>query len=187
MSLRDELLKAGLVAADRAKKFESSHRKQEHQRKKGQEAAAQEAARQAEAHRQAEAETARKREQDRRLNLEREAEKKVRELAARARQLIDAHRLNDPEAEIFYNFLDRDGHWIRAIRVTPTQRRGLALGHLAILRGDRHEFDFLLAARETAAKLTEFAAERVLVLHPESTVLDEDAEALDEPDTRQKT
>lgn len=186
MSLRDELLKAGLVSTDRAKQLESSQRKQQHQRKKGQETAAQEAARQAEARRQLETEAARKREQDRQLNLEREAEKKARELAARARQLLDAHRLNDPEAQIFYNFLDRDGRWIRAIRVTPTQRRGLALGRLAILRGDRHPFDFPLVPRETAVKVAQLAAERVMVLHPESAVLDEEADLGDEADAEQK-
>jgi uncharacterized protein YaiL (DUF2058 family) len=167
MSLRDELLKAGLVSPDKAKKLDSDTRKQDHQRKKSKALAAEEAARQAEARRQAEAEAARKREQDRRLNLEREAEKKQRELVARAHQLIDSHRLNEPEAEILYNFLDSDGHWIRAIRVTPPQRKGLAMGRLAIVRGDRHEFDFPLVPRETAGKLAEFAPERVLLLHPE--------------------
>ncbi|MFO1425192.1 MAG: DUF2058 family protein [Candidatus Competibacteraceae bacterium] len=169
MSLRDELLKAGLVSADKAKKLDSDGRKQDHQRKKNQALAVEDAARQAEARRQAEAEAARKREQDRRLNLEREAEKKQRELVARARQLIDSHRLNDSEAEILYNFLDSDGRWIRAIRVTPAQRKALAMGRLAIVRGDRNEFDFALIPRETALKLAEFMPERILLLHPESS------------------
>ena len=168
MSLRDELLKAGLASADKAKKLDTDSRKQDHQRKKSKALAAEEAVRQAEARRQAEVEAARKREQDRRLNLEREAEKKQRELIARARQLIDGHRLNDPKAEIYYNFFDSDGHWIRAIRVTPAQRKALAVGRLAILRGDHDEFDFSLAPRETALKLVEFAPERVMTLHPEN-------------------
>ena len=67
MSLRDELLKVGLVSADKAKKLDSDGRKQDHQRKKNQALAAEEAARQAEARHQAEVEAARKREQDRRL------------------------------------------------------------------------------------------------------------------------
>ena len=186
MSLRDELLKSGLVSQDRAKQLESTHRKQEHQRKKGQETAAQAVAQQAEVRRQAEAEAARKREQDRRLNQAREAEKKAREQANRLRQLIDAHRLNDPEAEIFYNFLDQDGRWIRAIRVTPAQRRSLALGRLAILRGDRHPFDYPLVARETATQVAAWAAERVRVLHPESTVLDEELEGVDHAEANLK-
>ena len=168
MSLRDELLKTGLVSSDKARKLESDARRQEHQRKKGKALADEETARQAEARQRAEAEAARKREQDRRLNLEREAERQRRDHAARARQLIDAHRLNEPDAEILYNFLDRDGRWIRAVRVTPRQRKGLAMGRLASARGDRHEFDFPLVPGETARKVAEFAPERVLLLHPES-------------------
>lgn len=173
MSLRDELLKAGLVSSDKARKQDSDARQQVHQRKKNKALASEEAARQAEARRQAEAEAASKRERDRQLNLEREAEKKRRELVARAQQSIDSHRLNEPEAEILYNFLDSDGRWIRAIRVTPAQRKGLAMGRLAIARGDRHAFDFPLIARDTATKLAEWAPERVLLLHPESDGRDE--------------
>lgn len=167
MSLRDELLKAGLVPADKARKLESDTRKQEHQRKKNKALAAEEAARQAETRRQVEAETARKREQDRRLNQRREAEKQHREQTARARQLLDGHRLNEPEAEHLYNF--QDGRAIRSIRVTPSQRKALAMGRLAIVRGDRSPFDFPLVPRETAQKLAEFMPERVLLLHPESS------------------
>ena len=169
MSLRDELLKAGLVSADKAKKLDSDTRKQQHQRKKSKAlVATEEAVKQAEMRRQMEMEAACKRERDRQLNLERETEKQRREQATRAQQLIDSHRLNHPEAEIFYNFLDSDGHWIRAIRVLPPQRKSLATGRLAIVRGNRHEFDFPLVPREIALKLAEFAPERVLLLHNES-------------------
>ncbi|MDQ5909310.1 MAG: uncharacterized protein QG599_1405 [Pseudomonadota bacterium] len=167
MSLRDELLKAGLASADKAKKVHADARKQDYQRKKSK-IADEDAARQAEIRRQAEADALRKREHDRQLNLEREAEKHRRERAARAHQLIDSHRLNNPDAEILYNFLDSDGHWIRAIRVLAPQRQGLAMGQLAIVRGDRHEHDFPLVPRDIALKLSELAPERVLLLHPES-------------------
>lgn len=172
MSLRDELLKVGLVSTDKAKKQDSDTRKQDYQRKKSKVLAAEEAVRQAEVRRQAEIEAVRKRERDRQLNLEREAEKQRRERAARAHQLIDSHRLNEPEAEVVYNFLDSDGHWIRAIRVTPPQRKGLARGQLAVVHGDRHEFDFALMSREIAAKLAGFAPERVLLLHSENEDLE---------------
>ena len=55
MSLRDELLKAGLVSAGKAKKLDSDTRKQDYQRKKSQ-SLAEEAAQQAEIRRQAEIE-----------------------------------------------------------------------------------------------------------------------------------
>ena len=167
MSLRDELLKAGLVPSDHAKKLESETRKQGHQLKKSKALAAEDAARQADAQRRADAEIARKREQDRQLNLKRETEKRRREQTARARQLIDSHRLNDREAELPYNF--QEGRLIRSIRVTPVQRKALALGRMAILRGDRNEFDFPLVPRETALKVAEFAPERVVLLYPESS------------------
>lgn len=166
MSLRDELLKAGLVSSDKAKKLDSDGRKQNYQRKKGKALTPEEEAQQTEARKRAEADAARKREQDRQLNLAREAEKQRREQAARARQLIEAHRMNEPEAEIAYNF--QDGNRIRSVRVTVSQRKALAMGRLAIVRGDRREFDFALTPREIARKLAGFAPDRVLLLHPES-------------------
>ena len=183
MSLRDELLKAGLASADQAKKLDTDARKHDHQRKKNKALAMEEAARQAESRRQAEAEAANKRERDRQLNLAREAEKQRRERAARAQQLIDSHRLNNPEAEILYNFLDSDGRWIRAIRVLPPQRKGLAMGRLAIVRGDRHEFDFPLVPRQIALKLAEFIPERILLLHPESDGCETESEMNDRSET----
>lgn len=167
MSLRDELLKAGLVPSDKAKNLESETRKREHETKKNKALSAEEAARQAEARRQAEVEATRKREQDRQLNLKREAEKHRREQAARARQLIDGHRLNDPASELPYNF--QDGRFIRSVRVTPAQRKALAMGRIGIVRGDRSQYDFPLVPRETAVKLGEFAPERVLLLYDESS------------------
>jgi uncharacterized protein YaiL (DUF2058 family) len=172
MSLRDELLKAGLVSSDKAKKLDSDGRKQDFQRKKGKALTSEEEAQQAEVRKRAEAEAVRKREQDRQLNQAREAEKQRREQQARARQLMDAHRLNDPKAESGYNF--QDGKHIRTVRVTNPQRKALATGRLAIVRGDRNEFDFALLAREIAQKLAEFAPDRVLLLHPESSDDDEE-------------
>ena len=117
MSLRDELLKAGLASADKAKKLDSDARKQDHQRKKDKALAAEVAARQAEVRRQLEAEAAGKREADRRLNLEREAEKQRREQAIRARQLIDSHRLHvDPVRLNDCQLQSGDTHVIESIR-----------------------------------------------------------------------
>jgi hypothetical protein len=172
MSLRDELMKAGLVSAERAKQLEADTRKQGYQRKKGQALAAEDAARQAEIRQRAEAEAAHKRDRDRRLNEEREAEKRRREQHARARQLIDAHRLNEPDAEIRYHF--PEGRYLRGVRVTSAQRQALATGRMAIVRGDRHQFDYVLASRAVAQKLAEFAPERVLLLYPESSGAEEE-------------
>lgn len=172
MSLRDELLKAGLVSADKIKKLETDTRNQQHQHKKNRTLGAEEKARQAEARRRADAEAIRKREQDQRLNQKREAEKQRREQAARARQLIDGHRLNEAEAEDRYNF--QDGRFVRSVRVTAAQRKALVRGQLAIVQGDRGEFDFALIPRETALKLAEIVPERVLLLYSENSGEEED-------------
>lgn len=172
MSLRDELLKAGLVSADKIKKLETDTRNQQHQHKKNRTLGAEEKARQAEARRRADADAIRKREQDQRLNQKREAEKQRREQAARARQLIDGHRLNEAEAEDRYNF--QDGRFVRSVRVTAAQRKALVRGQLAIVQGDRGEFDFALIPRETALKLAEIVPERVLLLYSENSGEEED-------------
>lgn len=174
MSLRDELLKAGLMAADKAKKLQADTRKQEHQRKKHAPLAKEEQVQQAALRQQTEAQALAKRERDRQLNLAREAEKRQREKSARARQLMDSQRLNHADAELYYNFLDSDGRWIRAMRVLPTQRRDLALGRLAIMRGEHSAFDYPLIPRATALKISEFAPELVLVLHEESVQIEDD-------------
>lgn len=174
MSLRDELLKAGLTSAHKAQKLQAATRKQEHQRKKNAPLAKDESAQQAALQQQAAAQAREKRERDRQLNLARDAEKRQREQRARARQLIDGQRLNHADAEIYYNFWDSDRHWIRATRVLPAQRRDLALGRLAIVRGEHSAFDYALIPRSNALKIAEFAPELVLVLHEESANLEDD-------------
>ncbi|PIE82828.1 MAG: hypothetical protein CSA09_04575 [Candidatus Contendobacter odensis] len=186
MSLQDELLKAGLISADNAKKHKADQRKRGHERKKNKMLAADDAEQQAEARRKIEAEVARKREQDRQLNQARNKQKRLQEQMARARQLIQEKRLNDADAEIKYNFLDSDGRWIRALQVLPPQQKGLAAGRLAIVRGDRDQFDFALVHREIAVKLGAFAPERIVVLHPESDGYDELSAGVDNTFVKQE-
>jgi hypothetical protein len=164
MSLQEQLLKAGLVSAEKAKKLESESRKQAHQIRKNKTVA--EAARQEEERHRLETEAARKREHDRQLNREREAQKKLKEDMARARQLIDSRRLNAADADIPYNFV-LDGRYIRSVRVTREQQRQLAMGRIGIVRNFDDEYDFPLIPRETALKLAELVPAGLLVLHPE--------------------
>jgi uncharacterized protein YaiL (DUF2058 family) len=173
MSLRDQLLKAGLVSQDKAKQVEAEARKQAHRAKKDKTVAAADAERQAEVRRQQQEEAERKRERDRRLNRERELEKKRREELARARQLIESYRLNEAGAELAYNFL-ADGRFVRRVRVTPQQQKQLAAGRLGIARNADDEYDFPLVPRETALKLAEIDPAHVLLLHPENDGRDEE-------------
>ncbi|MCP5419752.1 MAG: DUF2058 domain-containing protein [Gammaproteobacteria bacterium] len=167
MSLRDQLLKAGLVTQDKARQIEADARKQAHRAKKDKTVGAAEAARQAQERRHQEQAAERKRERDRQLNREREQEKQRREEQARIRQLIESQRLNDPGAELAYNFL-ADGRFIRRVRVTSQQQNQLAAGRIGIARNTDDEYDFPLLPRETAMKLTAIDPTLILVLHPES-------------------
>jgi len=179
MSLRDQLLKSGLVTKDKVKQVEADTRKHAHQAKKNKKLAAAEAAEQAQKRRLQTLEIERKRERDRQLNREREAEKKRREASARARQLMDGQRQNDAKAEIYYNFL-ADERIIRYIRVTPQQQKQLAMGRLGIARNPDNEFDYPLLPKETVLKLAEIDSAYVVVLHPESNHFEDEASLLNE-------
>ena len=173
MSLREQLLKAGLVSAEKAKQSETEVRKQAYKIKKDKVVAVTEATRQAEEQRRQEAEAQRKRRQDQQLNREREAQKQRKEVEARARQLIESHRLNEADADIRYNFLV-DGCYIRDVRVTRQQQRLLALGRIGIARRAENEYAVSLVPRETALKLAELCPDKLLLLYPESERLEED-------------
>ena len=171
MTLRDQLLKAGLVSQEKAKKVDSQSRKQTHQLKKNRALAAAEAARKAQEQHQVEAELEHKRQRDRQLNLEREEQKRRREITARARQLIDSNRLNDSSADIRYHFFI-DKRYISSVWVTRQQQKQVARGSLGIVRNEDDIYDFPLVPRETAVQLAQLGPHRVLLLHPENQDLD---------------
>jgi uncharacterized protein YaiL (DUF2058 family) len=176
MTLRDQLLKAGLVSQEKVKKVDSQSRKQTHQLKKNKALAAAEAARKVQEQRRLETEQEHKRQRDRQLNLEREQQKQHRENAARARQLIDSNRVNDSSADIRYHFL-LDKRYIRSVWVTRQQQKQLARGSLGIVRNEDDVHDFPLVPRETALKLAQLRADQILLLHPENQDLDIKEEA----------
>ncbi len=174
MSLQEQLLKAGLVSADRLKQMETEERKQRHQAKKSKAVAAAEAARKAEEAQQRQREIARKQEQDRRLNLEREAHKKQNENRARARQLLDSRRPKEADATIRYSFME--GRFIRYVWVSQQRQRQLATGHLGIVRNADNRYDYPILPREAALKLAALFPEELLLLHPQSDSLEADDE-----------
>ncbi|MCC5870034.1 MAG: DUF2058 domain-containing protein [Gammaproteobacteria bacterium] len=124
-SLRDQLLKAGLV--DKAKAKEVAH-KQAKQRKAKPPAA--DAKRKAEAAR-IQSERAQR---DRALAAKRNAQARKNETRAQVRQLVEAHRLKR-DGEIEYAFTD--GNRIKRILVDAAQRAQLAAGGLVIVRYGR--------------------------------------------------
>jgi uncharacterized protein YaiL (DUF2058 family) len=129
LSLRDQLLKAGLVTEQQVQRAERDQRQQQFRAPRdkkrpppgptpaqlaAQKAAAEKAAKDAEANR-------RKQEK-----LERRAR------YAEIKQLVAAHQVPRVETEDFYNF--QDGAQIRRIEVTPELREKLVSGVLAIVR-----------------------------------------------------
>lgn len=126
MSLKDQLMKAGLADAKKARKAE--HEKRQEAKAPGQAQAGTLA-------RQALAEQA---ERDRALNRQREAEKAQKALLAQVRQLVETQRISRQGGELPYQFVD--GGKIKKLYVTPAQQDQLVRGQIAIVRlGDGHE------------------------------------------------
>jgi uncharacterized protein len=129
LSLREQLLKAGLVSEKQAKQAERQTSQQAHQRKKGsapdptpkQKAAAQQAA-------------AAKIARDLELNRKQQAKAERRARAAQVRQLVEQLRVPRPESDDYYNFVD--GGRVRRLQITPELRARLVAGTLAIVRYD---------------------------------------------------
>ncbi len=158
-SLQDQLLKAGLVSEQRLKQTKTGKRKQ--RRKGGDD--------QAEAQRrQAEQARAEKQARDRELNRQREEEARRKAEENALRQLIHTHRIRRDRGDLAYNF--SDGSRLKRLHVNAEQHKGLVDGKLAIVRQDAF---YELVSAETAARVAERDASRVLVLN---TPGDEDAD-----------
>lgn len=121
-SLRDQLLKAGLVSEKQVKQAERQARKPP-QRAKPAPAAAQ---------KQTAAERAAKAARDRELNRRQAAKAEAKARQAQVRQLIEQHRLPSPaDGEPFYF---QDDRLVRRVYVDGAQREKLIRGELAIAR-----------------------------------------------------
>jgi uncharacterized protein len=139
LSLRDQLLKAGLVTEQQVQRAERDQRQQQFDAPRGrkkntgptpqqlavQKAAAEKAARDAE------------------LNRRKQEKLDRRARFAEVRQLVAVHQVARVETEDFYNF--QDGTQIRRVPVTPELRDRLVRGDLAIVRCEG-KFAFVPAA-----------------------------------------
>lgn len=118
-SLKDQLLKAGLSNAKKARRVE--HEKRQQAKQGGDDVAA--------AARRAREEQV---ERDRALNAERLAQQRLKEIAAQIRQLIEAHRLDRRQADQPFQFAD--GKKIQKLYVNGVMADQLARGRLAVVR-----------------------------------------------------
>lgn len=167
-SLRDQLMKKGLVSEQEAKKARS-----ETKRKKGsgRKPKGQRGAEQSEAARFAAQVDAAKRARDRDLNQAREAERQREANEKAARDMLVKHEVKrDNDCEIPYNFTF-DGR-IKKLNVNARQRDALAAGEMAI---GRTRGRFRLVPRETAERIRELAP--FLIVH-----IDDGSGDADDPD-----
>ncbi|WP_077928612.1 DUF2058 family protein [Wohlfahrtiimonas populi] len=154
MSLRDQLLKAGVVSEDRAKKVEQDKKKTKHQAYRDKDV-------------KAKLDAEKKAQQDAILASEKAQKAKAQEsnqevslkqqrkaLRVEARRIIDQKRVNVEKANDQFNF-SSDGKKIRYVSVTAEQRKQLGNGNLAICRNDRDGFDYPLIPKENALRLVE--------------------------------
>jgi len=140
LSLRDQLLKAGLVSEQQVQRAEREQRQQDFKAPRGKRkpppgpSLAQAAAQRAAAEKAAKDAEANRRQQEK---LERRAK------YAEIKQLVAAHQVARVESEDFYNFTDNGQ--IRRIEVNPALRQQLVAGQLAIVRCEGR-FAFVPAA-----------------------------------------
>jgi len=138
LSLREQLLKAGLVSETQVQRAEAQQRQKQYVAPRGkkpqgptpQEIAAQKAA-------------AAKAAKDAELNRRKQEKLERRAKYAEIKQLVAAHQVPRVETEDFYNF--QQGTEIHRIAVTPELRAQLIAGTLAIVRCEGR-FAFVPAA-----------------------------------------
>ncbi|MDV9033526.1 DUF2058 domain-containing protein [Pseudomonas sp. RAC1] len=163
LSLRDQLLKAGLVNQKQVSQTNKAEKKQKRLQHKGQLEVDDSQQRQA---KEAMAEKARK---DQELNrqLQEKAEQKAR--AAQVKQLIEATRLPKLNTEDYFNFVDDKK--VKRIAVNALMRSKLSNGSLAIVA---HGGGYEVIPREAAVKVQERAPQRILLLNTHVEETDED-------------
>jgi uncharacterized protein len=154
-SLREQLLKAGLVTEKQAKKVERSGSQERHRQAKGGGSPPP----RPEPARAAEQARAAKLLRDQELNRKQQEKAARRALAAEFRQLLEQLRVPRPESDDSFNFVDQGK--VRSVPVTPPLRAGLTAGRLLIVRCEgRYE----LVPAEAADRIRERDAAAIVAL-----------------------
>lgn len=163
LSLRDQLLKAGLVNEKQAKRAVKQKQKQQRLEKKGQvekDDSQREAALKAQAEKLA---------RDQELNRQQQQKAEHKARAAQIKQLIETSRLPKLTTEDYYNFVDDKK--VKRLSVNKLMRDKLASGSLAIVR---HGGGYEVIPREAALKIQERDPQRVVQLNTRTEEPDAD-------------
>ena len=163
ISLRDQLLKAGLVNQKQAKQVGKEKQKEQRLVHKGQaqvddsqKRAAQEA-------------LAEKVKRDQELNRQQQEKVEQKARAAQVKQLIEASRLPKLTTEDYYNFVDDKK--VKRISVNALVRNKPSSGSLAIVH---HGGGYEIIPREAALKIQERDPRRIVLLNTPTEVPDAD-------------
>ncbi|NBA98480.1 DUF2058 domain-containing protein [Pseudomonas sp. R5(2019)] len=154
LSLRDQLLKAGLVNQKQVKQVSKDQKKQKRLEHKGQVEVDDTQQRLA---KEAMAEKARR---DQELNRQQQEKAEQKARAAQVKQLIEVSRLPKLNTEDYYNFVDDKK--VKRLSVNALMRSKLASGSLAIVH---HGGGYEVIPREAALKIQERAPERIVQLN----------------------
>ncbi|MCY1291858.1 hypothetical protein D9M68_441240 [compost metagenome] len=163
MSLRDQLLKAGLVNEKQAKQAGKQKQKQQRLEKKGQvevDNSSKLAAQQAMAEKAA---------RDQELNREQQEKAQKKAEAAQVKQLIERSRLPKLTTEDYYNFVDDKK--VKRLSVNDLVRDKLSRGSLAIVR---HGGGYEVIPREAALKIQQRDPKRIVLLNTPTEAPDAD-------------
>ena len=163
ISLRDQLLKAGLVNEKQAKQAGKEKQKQQRLAHKGQielDDTQQRLAAEAKAEKI-------KRDQELNRQQQEKAEQKAR--AAQIKQLIEVSRLPKLNTEDYYNFVDDKK--VKRLSVNTLMRNKLSNGSLAIVH---HGGGYEVIPREAALKIQERDPQRIVLLNTQVEAPDAD-------------
>lgn len=154
ISLRDQLLKAGLVNEKQAKQAGKEKQKQQRLAHKGQielDDTQQRLAAEAKAE---------KIKRDQELNRQQQEKVEAKARAAQVKQLIEVSRLPKLNTEDYYNFVDDKK--VKRISVNTLMRNKLSNGSLAIVH---HGGGYEVIPREAALKIQERDPQRIVQLN----------------------
>lgn len=129
MSLREQLLAAGLGSKKQARQAEQQQKHQHHQQAKNRALREEQEKRAAGARAKAQAEKAAR---DAELNRRRQENQERKERWAQIKQLIEQHRLPKPDSDEYFNFIDRGK--VRRITADNALREKLMDGSIVIVR-----------------------------------------------------
>jgi uncharacterized protein YaiL (DUF2058 family) len=160
LSLRDQLLAAGLGTKKQAKRAEAEERQQRHKDKAGAIAA--------EKQRAAEQARAAKAARDLELNRQRQIAAEQKEKAAQIKQLIEQNRLPKLETDDYFNFIHR--HKVRRISVDEGLRARIMSGEIVLVRC---EGKYEMVPADIAAKIRERNERAIVELPKEESKPDE--------------